>query len=118
MIPLETIVAKYTGDTTDAGYTFTRCGGLYHALAARAGDDGEAVKTTINRLLAAGTETMISRQTVSKPDAAAAVAREMRDISDVYTQRMRTNYATVGRAFEHDKMILSDLEICKYIASQ
>jgi hypothetical protein len=41
--------------------------------------------------------------------------RDVRNIADLYLARMEANYASGGQAFGEDKVINSDLTLCKSI---
>ncbi len=50
-------------------------------------------------------------------EAVAVVGRDIRNITDIYLERMQINYATSGQAFNADPLMRSDLSVCNLFAS-
>ena len=109
-------------DTAAAPYPATRCAGWYQALMEwggkeRLGDEAWATVDT-GRLSLFHLATALFNQTSGNTFEADAnfVARDMRNIADLYLARMERNYATSGEAFGQDEMIKSDMLICQRLA--
>ena len=117
MRPLDEVV-----DTAAAPYPATRCAGWYQALMEwggkkRFGDEAWAAMDT-GRLSLIHIATALFNQTSGDTFEADAniVARDVRNIADLYLARMERNYASQGAAFAQDEMIKTDMLICQELA--
>lgn len=106
----------------ETSYILVRCAGLYLGMLNYAGTDrlGEEISGTygdaVSRLSATA---LIVRQqqnpTAPIRDLVVGVARDRVAISNVYSDRMHTNYRARGQAFSQDVEIQSDLQVCQEV---
>jgi hypothetical protein len=105
-------------DDAASAYAPTRCAGLYHAMMEWAGAErlGEATwnLTDAHRLNFIHLAALVSQSQSGGTFQAQAenVARDVRNIADVYLERFESNYALQGQAFGADPLIQSDFELC------
>jgi hypothetical protein len=103
-------------------YAPTRCAGLYQALMEWSGFDRMGEETwsqtdghrenfiwfavLVSQSLGGGT---LEQQ-------AENVVRDVRNIADLYLDRMEGNYTVQGQAFGDDALIIGDIELCAALA--
>lgn len=102
-------------DGSEETYPVVRCAALYLSVLEWAGEDrlgpetSQRTKLTVANLLKLAT-TMPEPSAGS--EAEASVLRDIRAISDIYLDRYRTNYASVGEAFGQDELWSADSDVC------
>jgi hypothetical protein len=106
------------------GYEFVRCGGLYQAVMEWAGRDrlGEDTwnqyDSARTALLLVGVLIYVDNG-VGNPDSASQiVARDARNIANLYLARFEANYARQGEMLGGDDLVKSDLVSCREVAIQ
>lgn len=109
--------------TAAESYSFIRCGGLYQAIMEWAGrtrlGDETWTKFEARRMstLTAATVVAVKDQTGSFEHAAEMVARDARNVADLYEARFEANFAREGQAFATDKLVAADSEFCKTVTA-
>jgi len=103
-------------------YPLTRCGALYQAVLEWAGEqrlgpDTWATTDTLREQFLTIAILMASTNGQGPVEQVApTVARDARNIADLYLERFEKNYAAEGQAFGTDPLVQSDLSLCKEIA--
>lgn len=103
-------------------YPYVRCAGLYQAVMEWAGSDRMGAETWKNtetartNCISAGV--IIGMQDGLGPinQATAIVARDTRNVANLYIKRFEANFAREGHAWGKDPIFQSDLEFCKSVA--
>lgn len=104
-------------------YTPSRCAGLYLSLMEWTGSErmGEGTWEAMDR----GREDFLlyavllsqDEQGGAWQDHARTISRQVRNIADLYTDRLDANYAVSGQAFANDTVIVPDLTYCRELAA-
>lgn len=118
MLPLEELI-----DDAAPPYTPTRCASLYQAIIEWAGEQQLGTdlwqRTESDREYMALLAVIMLHDSVggSLEDSNIVVARDIRNIADIYLERMANNYASSGQAFYNDPVISSDFSVCRIFAN-
>lgn len=114
MLPLEELI-----DEAAPSYTPTRCAALYQAIMEWGGE--QQLGTDLWQRTESDREYMAlmavfllqDRAGGSLEDSSIVVARDIRNIADIYLERMENNYASSGQAFNTDPVMSGDISVCR-----
>ena len=118
MLPLEDLI-----DDAASSYTPTRCAALYQAIMEWGGGQqlgADLWQRTESDREYMGLIAVIMLQDIaggSLEDISIVVARDIRNVTDIYLERMENNYALSGQAFNNDPVIRSDISVCRIFAN-
>lgn len=103
-------------------YVPTRCGALYQAMMewtgeTRLGAEAWAAMDSARERFIYVAVALAQEDTGGTLEASAqTTVRDVRNIADLYIERLEANYASTGEAFAQDPMIRSDLQFCQMLA--
>ena len=118
MLPLEDLI-----DDAASSYTPTRCAALHQAIMEWGGEQqlgADLWQRTESDREYMGLIAVIMLQDIaggSLEDISIVVARDIRNVTDIYLERMENNYALSGQAFNNDPVISSDIAVCRIFAN-
>lgn len=118
MLPLEELL-----NDAAPSYTPTRCAALYQAIMEWAGEqqlgDDLWQRSESDRQYMALMAVIMLQDRIggSLNDTGMVVARDIRNIADIYLERMENNFATSGQAFNTDPVMRGDISVCRLFAN-
>lgn len=110
-------------DEAAPSYTPTRCAALYQAIMEWGGEQqlgGELwQRTESDRQYMALMAVIMLQDRIggSLNDTSMVVARDIRNIADIYLERMENNYAMSGQALSTDPVMRGDISVCRLFAN-
>jgi hypothetical protein len=114
MLPLEELI-----DDAAPSYTPTRCAALYQAIMEWGGEQQLGTdlwqRTESDREYMALMAVIMLQDRIggSVEDISMVVARDIRNIADIYLERLEHNFATSGQAFNTDPVMRGDISVCR-----
>lgn len=103
-------------------YIPARCGAMYQAMMEWTGETRlgaeawAAMGNARERFIYAAAVLAQERSGGTLDASASATIRDVRNIADLYIERLEANYALTGQAFAEDSLIRSDLQFCQMLA--
>lgn len=102
-------------------YPTARCGALYQAMMEWTGSERmgpemwQSTNTMRENMILASAVVAAAATGVSVDSQVTTTLRDVRNIADLYIERMERNYAVSGQPFFSDQLITEDLDLCRRI---